>query len=271
MVDKNFINKHLKALKDCVKNASYEIMEIYQGERFYQEEKLDGSPLTLADTRSNEVILNALKEISSEIPIISEETFNEKHLCSLSETYWLVDPLDGTKEFINKTDEFTVNIALIKNKKVVFGIVAAPVSGRTWIGSVFDNNSYDEENFNKNIRIVMSKSHKSENDKAFLQFLNNKEYTFEVVEKGSSLKLCTLADNDADIYPRFGPTSEWDIAAAHAVLSSHGGSVIKINDNEELDYAKESSILNPYFIAFRNNALKNEFLPALGDFFKKLV
>ena len=172
---------------------------------------------------------------------------------------------------INKTDEFTVNIALINNKKAVFGIVAAPVSGRTWIGSVFDNNSYDEENFNKNIRIVMSKSHKSENDKAFLQFLNNKEYTFEVVEKGSSLKLCTLADNDADIYPRFGPTSEWDIAAAHAVLSSHGGSVIKINDNEELDYAKESSILNPYFIAFRNNALKNEFLPVLGDFFKKLV
>ena len=271
MVDKRFINKHLRAIKDCVKNASYEIMGIYQSDEFYHEEKLDGSPLTLADTKSNEAILSALKEISPEIPIISEETFNEKHLSSLSETYWLVDPLDGTKEFINKTDEFTVNIALINNKKAVFGIVAAPVSGRTWIGSVFDNNSYDEKNFNKNIRIVMSKSHKSENDKAFLQLLNNKGYMCEVLEKGSSLKLCSLADNDADIYPRFGPTSEWDIAAAHAVLSSYGGSIIKINDNKELNYAKESSILNPYFIAFRNNSLKNEFLPVLRDFFKKLV
>jgi 3''-Phosphoadenosine 5''-phosphosulfate (PAPS) 3''-phosphatase len=94
---------------------------------------------------------------------------------------------------------------------------------------------------------------------------------YEIIEKGSSLKLCSLADNEADIYPRFGPTSEWDIAAAHAVLNQKGGSVIKIGDYEELAYAKEDSILNPYFIAFRNDSIKSDFLPVLGDFFKKLV
>ena len=271
MIDKTFINKHIQILEDCVKNASNEIIEIYQSDEFGHEKKLDGSPLTLADTKSNEVILEALKKISTDIPIISEETFNEDYLKSLSKTYWLVDPLDGTKEFINKTDEFTVNIALIDNKKVIFGIVAAPVSGKIWTGSVFYNNDNEESNAVEKIRIVMSKSHKSDNDIAFLEFLNHKGYAHEVIEKGSSLKLCSLADNDADIYPRFGPTSEWDIAAAHAVLSSYGGSVVKIKDNEELNYAKESSILNPHFIAFRNNALKSKFLPVLGDFFKKLV
>jgi 3''-Phosphoadenosine 5''-phosphosulfate (PAPS) 3''-phosphatase len=202
--------------------------------------------------------------------VISEENFSEQDLKNLSKTYWLVDPLDGTKEFINKTDDFTVNIAMINNKKSIFGIVAAPVSGKIWYGSIFDNNDNDSIPVKK-LRIVMSKSHKSDNDRVFLEFLNNNNIDYEIIEKGSSLKLCSLADNDADIYPRFGPTSEWDIAAAHAVLSSYGGSIVKVKDNEELNYSKESSILNPYFIAFRNNSLKSEFLPILGDFFKKLV
>ncbi len=202
--------------------------------------------------------------------MISEENFSEQDLKNLSKTYWLVDPLDGTKEFINKTDDFTVNIAMINNKKSIFGIVAAPVSGKIWYGSIFDNNDNDSIPVKK-LRIVMSKSHKSDNDRVFLEFLNNNNIDYEIIEKGSSLKLCSLADNDADIYPRFGPTSEWDIAAAHAVLSSYGGSIVKVKDNEELNYSKESSILNPYFIAFRNNSLKSEFLPILGDFFKKLV
>ena len=141
---------------------------------------------------------------------------------------------------------------------------------KIWYGSVFNNNHSDSSSLDE-LRIVMSKSHKSENDKAFLEFLNTKGYTYEVIEKGSSLKLCSLADNDADIYPRFGPTSEWDIAAAHAVLVSFGGSVISVEDERELSYAKTNSILNPYFIAFRNNAIKDEFLPVLRDFFQKLV
>ena len=270
MINKNFVDKNLSNLIDCVKSASAGIMKIYRSDYFGQEEKSDGSPLTMADTISNEIIMNALKKISPDISVVSEENFSDENLKNLDETYWLVDPLDGTKEFINKTDEFTVNIALINNKKSIFGIVAAPVTGKIWHGSIFDNNEFDNNSVRK-LRIVMSKSHKSENDRAFLEFLDSIHIKYEIIEKGSSLKLCSLADNEADVYPRFGPTSEWDIAAADAVLSSHGGSVIKIQDNKELDYAKMTSILNPYFIAVRNNSIKNDYLPLLGDFFKKLV
>ena len=272
MIDKTFIDDHLDGLKDCVRDASKAILEVYKSTDYGEINKRDGSPLTIADKNANEIILNRLNKLTPDIPIISEETFELSSLKNLNETYWLVDPLDGTKEFINKTDEFTVNIALINNKSSVFGIVAAPVSGKIWHGSMFDKETETNEisdNFTK--YIVMSKSHKNQNDENFLKFLDLNKISYEIVEKGSSLKLCSLADKEADIYPRFGPTSEWDIAAAHAVLNSHGGSVINIKNEMELEYAKESSILNPYFIAFKNNAIKNEFLPVLRDFFKKLV
>ena len=282
MIDKTFIDDHLDGLKDCVRDASKAILEVYQSTDYGEINKRDGSPLTIADKNANEIILNRLNKLTPDIPIISEETFELSSLKNLNETYWLVDPLDGTKEFINKTDEFTVNIALINNKSSVFGIVAAPVTGKIWHGSMFDKdpetntisddkelNRFDALNFTK--YIVMSKSHKNQNDENFLKFLYLNKISYEIVEKGSALKLCSLADKEADIYPRFGPTSEWDIAAAHAVLNSHGGSVINIKNEMELEYAKESSILNPYFIAFKNNAIKNEFLPVLRDFFKKLV
>ena len=270
MVSKTFFDNHLDALKECVDLASDEIMQIYNSDSFGQEEKSDGSPLTKADKKSNEIILNSLEKISMDIPIISEETFSEDLIKSLDQTYWLVDPLDGTKEFINKTGEFTVNIAMINNKKVIFGIVGAPVTGKIWHGSIFEDVQPQNDSLDK-LRIVMSKSHKSDKDKAFLNYIESKNIDYEIIEKGSSLKLCSLADNEADIYPRFGPTSEWDIAAAQAVLNQKGGSVIKIDDYDELAYAKEDSILNPFFIAFRNNSTKNDFLPVLGDFLKKLV
>ena len=270
MVNEHFITEHITTLKSCVIDASKEIMDVYESDNFGEINKSDGSPLTLADKRANELILERLKSISSSIPVISEETFNQDCLSNLEDVYWLVDPLDGTKEFINKTNEFTVNIALIENKRAVFGIVGAPVMNKIWYGSVFNNNHSDSSSLDE-LRIVMSKSHKSENDKAFLLFLEKKDIKYKIIEKGSSLKLCSLADSNADIYPRFGPTSEWDIAAAHAVLSSFGGSVISTEDERELSYAKTNSILNPYFIAFRNNAIKDEFLPVLRDFFQKLV
>ena len=271
MVGKNFFDDNLENLKECVKLASNEIMNIYNSDDFGQEKKLDGSPLTLADKRANKVILNSLKEISSDISIISEETFNESDIKTLNKTYWLVDPLDGTKEFINKTGEFTVNIALINNMRPLFGIVAAPLTGKIWHGSIFDKKELSVAKSKKVLSIVMSKSHKSDNDLQFLEYLESKDVNYEILEKGSSLKICSLYDNKADIYPRFGPTSEWDIAAAHAVLSSAGGSIIGLPNMEELAYAKKSSILNPYFIAFRNEAIKGDFLPLLGDFIKKLV
>ena len=270
MIDKTFIDSHLDGLKECVVDASKAILDVYESSDFGEINKKDGSPLTIADKNANEIILNRLNQLTPDIPIISEETFELSSLNNLNETYWLVDPLDGTKEFINMTDEFTVNIALINDKSSVFGIVAAPVTGKIWHGSKFDRETKIDAG-SDNIRIVMSKSHKNENDEKFLEFLDMNKVSYQIVEKGSSLKLCSLADNEADIYPRFGPTSEWDIAAAHAVLASYGGCVVKVEDNEELNYAKESSILNPYFIAFRNNALKSEFLPVLRDFFKKLV
>ena len=270
MIDKIFFDNHLEDLKECVNLASDEIMQIYNSDSFEQEEKSDGSPLTKADKKSNEIILNSLEKISKDISIISEETFSEELIKSLDQTYWLVDPLDGTKEFINKTGEFTVNIAMINNKKVIFGIVGEPVTRKIWHGSIFGD-VQSQNDSTKKLRIVMSKSHKSDKDKAFLNYIESKNIGYEIIEKGSSLKLCSLADNEADIYPRFGPTSEWDIAAAHAVLNQKGGSVIKIEDYDELAYAKEDSILNPYFIAFRNNLIKSDFLPLLGDFLKKLV
>ena len=269
-VDKNFIEEIIDPVKECVSQASNEVMKIYRSDNFEVIDKSDGSPLTKADKKANEVIIENLKKITPTIPIITEEIFHENMLEELDNLYWLIDPLDGTKEFINKTDEFTVNIALIKNSKSIFGIVGAPVSNKVWHGSIFDENI--SNNSDQDIlRIVMSKSHKNVNDKKFLNFLKSLDINFEIIEKGSSLKLCCLADNTADIYPRFGPTSEWDIAAAHAVLNSFGGSVIDIKNHDELKYSKKTSILNPFFIGFRNSVIKNDFLPLLGDFLKKLV
>jgi 3'(2'), 5'-bisphosphate nucleotidase len=241
-IDKNFIEEITDPLKECVSQASNEVMKIYRSDNFEVIDKSDGSPLTKADKKANEVIIENLKKITPTIPIITEEIFHESMLEKLDNLYWLVDPLDGTKEFINKTDEFTVNIALIQNSKSIFGIVGAPASSKLWYGSIFDEN-----------------------------FLKSLDINFKIIEKGSSLKLCCLADNTADIYPRFGPTSEWDIAAAHAVLNSFGGSVIDIKNNNELKYSKKTSILNPFFMGFRNIVIKNDFLPLLDDFLKKLV
>ena len=119
-IDTEYIVQHLAPLKDCVIDASKEIMDVYLSDDFGEINKSDGSPLTLADERANQIIIDRLKSISPSIPIISEETFNKESLLNLEDVYWLVDPLDGTKEFVNKTDEFTVNIALIESKKSVF-------------------------------------------------------------------------------------------------------------------------------------------------------
>ena len=268
--NKEFANQIIDDLINCVNAASKEIMQIYNSDNFETSDKADGSPLTLADKASNQIITEGLRKVTPDIAVISEETFEDTILKELPNLYWLVDPLDGTREFINKNDEFTVNIALIEDRKPVFGIVAAPVFEKCWHGSIFDN-YHSDKSIPDVLRIVMSKSHKSDNDKSFLNYLNEKGVNYKIIEKGSSLKLCAIADNEADIYPRFGPTSEWDIAAAHSVLSAYGGCVLKVDDFSDLSYAKKESILNPYFICMRNNSIKDAFLPILGDFLKKLV
>ena len=268
-IDSNFLESLYQPLRAVVKDASKAIMEIYHKDSYELIEKSDGSPVTEADNNANKIILDSLKKISPNISVVSEETYDKSSEIP-KEPYWLIDPLDGTKEFINKSNDFTVNIALIENKVSIFGTICAPTSRQIWQGSKFDdfNNAND---IPETLRIVMSKSHQTEMDKEFLNHLKINHISFEIIERGSSLKLCALSDNKADIYPRFGPTSEWDIAAGHAILSSNGGHVCQILNEHSLDYSKDETILNPAFAAFRNTSLKNYYLPLLSEFYKKLV
>ena len=268
-IDARFLQSLNQPLKKIVQDAANEIMDVYRKDEFESEIKSDGSPVTEADNNANKIIVSALKEIAPNIPIVSEETYKKES--DIPKTpYWLVDPLDGTREFLNKSKDFTVNIALIENTDSIFGIICAPASGKIWLGSKF-NISSCEETSTDSLRIVMSKSHQTDKDKMFLDYLNSLNVSYEIIEKGSSLKLCALADNKADIYPRFGPTSEWDIAAGHAILNAHGGNISQMANTKDLRYSKEESILNPAFVAFRNKAIKDRYLPILSEFYKKLV
>ena len=268
-VDAEFIQNLNEPLKKIVQDAGNAIMEVYKKDDFESAIKSDGSPVTEADNNANKIIIDALKEITPKVPIVSEETYKKES--DIPKTpYWLVDPLDGTREFLNKSKDFTVNIALIENTDSIFGIICAPASGKTWLGSKF-NISSNEETIPDSLRIVMSKSHQTDKDKMFLDYLNSLNVSYEIIEKGSSLKLCALADNKADIYPRFGPTSEWDIAAGHAILNAYGGNISQMANTKDLRYSKEESILNPAFVAFRNKAIKDQYLPILSEFYKKLV
>jgi 3'(2'), 5'-bisphosphate nucleotidase len=268
-IDAGFLESLNQPLKKIVQDAANAIMDVYRKDEFESEIKSDGSPVTEADNNANKIIVDALKEITPNVPIVSEETY-KKELDAPSIPYWLVDPLDGTREFLNKSEDFTVNIALIENTKAIFGIICAPISTQIWLGSKF-NISRNEETIPDSLRIVMSKSHQTDKDKMFLDYLNSLNVSYEIIEKGSSLKLCALADNKADIYPRFGPTSEWDIAAGHAILNAYGGSISQMANTEDLRYSKEESILNPAFAAFRNEAIKDQYSPILSEFYKKLV
>ena len=268
-IDAELLESLYEPLKKIVQDAANAIIDVYKKDEFDSEIKSDGSPVTEADNNANKIIIDALKEIAPSIPIVSEETY-KKELDTPNIPYWLVDPLDGTREFLNKSKDFTVNIALIENTKAIFGIICAPISTQIWLGSKF-NISCNEETLPDSLRIVMSKSHQTDQDKMFLDYLNSLKVSYEIIEKGSSLKLCALADNKADIYPRFGPTSEWDIAAGHAILHANGGSIYQMANKEALRYSKEESILNPPFVAFRNKAIKDQYLPILSEFYKKLV
>ena len=268
-IDAGFLQSLNQPLKKIVQDAANAIMDVYRKDEVESGIKSDGSPVTEADNNANKIIVSALKEITPNIPIVSEETY-KKELDVPNIPYWLVDPLDGTREFLNKSKDFTVNIALIENTKAIFGIICAPISTQIWLGSKF-NSSSNEETIPDSLRIVMSKSHQTNKDKMFLDYLNSLNVSYEIIEKGSSLKLFALADSKADIYPRFGPTSEWDIAAGHAILDACGGSISQMANAEDLKYSKEESILNPAFAAFRNEAIKTQYLPILSEFYKKLV
>ena len=246
----------LKNLIDISRKAGVEILDVYSNS-FEITLKEDLSPLTDADRRSNEVIITTLESLYPEIPILSEEgkevNFSERKGWNL---FWLIDPLDGTKEFIKRNGEFTVNIALIKNQLPIAGIVYAPTIKTFWYGAegigsykLIENSEAKrikvEENTDSPIRIVSSRSHPSAKLESYL----NRFSDYEILNMGSSLKICLIADSSAHIYPRLGPTMEWDSGAGHAVLKFAGGELINRETSEELIYNKEI-LKNPDFICY---------------------
>lgn len=246
------IKKYIPLIIDAARDAGIKILEVYNSEDFGVEEKGDHSPLTKADQLAHETIVEKLKE--TELPILSEEgakiPYEERKEW---EYFWMVDPLDGTKEFIKKNGEFTVNIALIHNQKPILGVVYAPVLDKLYFGGegigAFKSENMDPqvelkiiENENGAKRIVASRSHLNEETKKYIEQYKNAE----TVSMGSSLKFMLIADSEADIYPRFAPTMEWDTAAANAVLRGLNIEVINMDDNMPLRYNKEN-LLNPNF------------------------
>ena len=271
MLSKN-LEPIIPQLEELTRSLFPEILKIYRNPRSRAQEKKDGSPVTAADMHAHKVIVKFLKKQFPDIPIVSEESFKQKNYKPEKE-FWIIDPIDGTKEFVNKSDEFTTNIALIQNGKPVLGVVGAPAFNQVWSGIANQTmNKKKTDNKNRSIlRIVTSKSHRTVIDIAFLNFLDKKGKRLKIISKGSSLKICALVDKTADIYPRFGPTSEWDIAAADAVLQSRGGGIFQIDNHKPLEYGKKDSILNPMFVAISNLNEKRTILSLIGGFSKNLI
>lgn len=255
---KQLISKKIKNdVIDLAKLAGQKIMEIYQQD-FSIFEKKDRSPLTEADLISHQTITKKLSEITPSIPVLSEESTSEELLNRINwKTYWLIDPLDGTKEFIKKNGEFTVNIALIDSHTSVFGVVYAPAVNTTYYGGK-EIGSFKQVGKKESIKIqtkkkvsgpmkiVGSRSHQSKDFKKFIQDYPNAE----IIPMGSSLKICLVAEGEADLYPRIGPTSEWDTAAAQAILEGAGGKLENFKSGTTLGYnLNKNTLLNPFFLA----------------------
>ncbi len=246
----------IEPVRQIARQAGRRILDIYESD-YAVEQKDDESPLTEADLAAHKTIVEGLSKLTPEWPILSEESsnipFSERSGWS---QYWLVDPLDGTKEFISRNGEFTVNIALIREHEAVLGVVHVPVQ---------DIDYYGEESTGAFVqypgcapqpirvgpftsgsaRVVGSRSHRGNSLDNFLAKLGE----HELVSMGSSLKICLVAEGKADVYPRLGPTSEWDTAAAHAVVTCAGGNVVDV-DGSPLRYNTKDEFLNPFFIVY---------------------
>ncbi|MDO9254549.1 MAG: 3'(2'),5'-bisphosphate nucleotidase CysQ [Bacteroidales bacterium] len=249
--------------------AGKAIMDIYQ-HPFEVEYKSDNSPVTIADETAHKIIAKGLSETG--LPILSEEGAQTSYEIRENwKEFWLVDPLDGTKEFIKKNGDFTVNIALISNMQPIFGVVYAPVPGFIYWGSEFGSfrlnlnqiSDIDFENFPsletlaeklpcisrpEGYLVLGSRSHMNSETESYISNLKIAHPDLSFISRGSSLKFCTLAEGGADVYPRFGPTMEWDTAAGHAVARFAGCSVNQFENGLVVEYNKHS-LLNPNFIA----------------------
>jgi len=243
----------LQRLVGIARAAGEEILKVYDSD-FDVVRKDDGSPLTLADQHANAVIEAGLEQLQPVLPIVSEESERPPHeVRNEWRHYWLVDPLDGTKEFTKRNGEFTVNIALIADGEPIMGVVHVPVTGVTYYASheagAFKQTG-DGEAEPISVRgydggkavVVASRSHLNPLMHEFFEQLDD----YETLSMGSSLKLCLVAEGKADVYPRLGPTSEWDTGAAHCVVNCAGGKVTDL-DGAHLQYNK-TDILNPWFV-----------------------
>ena len=246
--------------------AGAKILQVYSSADFNVEFKGDQSPITLADRMAHEQIIQTLK--STKLPVLSEEgihlSFQERKKWEL---FWLVDPLDGTKEFIKRNGDFTVNIALIEKNYAIAGVIYVPVTGELFVGIAgigawkiinpssecsfaslklsgtqlpLKTNSHD-------FTVAASRSHINIETEAYIEELRKKHSSIKLLNRGSSLKICMVAEGTVDVYPRFGPTMEWDTAAGHAIVKAAGKNIFHTDKNEELTYNKEN-LLNPFFI-----------------------
>ncbi len=249
------LNALLPEVTRIAREAGDRILEIYNTD-FKVEHKDDKSPLTAADLAAHNAIVAGLAALTPDIPVLSEESreiaYAERRDWN---PLWIVDPLDGTKEFVKRNGEFTVNIALIQDHVPVLGVVHVPVKAvdycgakgvgaHKWEGGEMRPISVST-NYDGPARVVGSRSHRGPDMDAYLKRLG----AHEVVPMGSSLKFCIVAEGNADVYPRLGPTSEWDTAAAQAVVECAGGRVVKAN-GETLSYNAREEILNPYFFVY---------------------
>ena len=251
--------------------AGKAIMDVYSSNDFEINLKSDKSPLTIADKISHNIIIDNLKK--TEIPVLSEEGKNISYDIRKNwEYFWMVDPLDGTKEFISRNGEFTVNIALIKKTRPVMGVIYVPfleelffasegkgaykIPGITGIKDLeagldklltLRGSKLPKQAKVKQFTVVGSRSHMNKETEEYISELKLKHGNIRIVSKGSSLKFCLIAEGIADIYPRFGPTMEWDTAAGQAIAQESGKIVVKHNSEQEMDYNKKD-LLNPWFI-----------------------
>nr|WP_246050157.1 3'(2'),5'-bisphosphate nucleotidase CysQ [Aquibacillus sediminis] len=267
MSNVNFIELLQVSLK-----AGQEILDVY-AQDFDVAFKEDDSPLTEADQRADQAIRTGLQAISADIPILSEEGRDIPYAERQDwDRFWLVDPLDGTKEFVKKNGEFTVNIALIEGNFPLMGAIYAPVLDVFYFGKVGDG-AYKLEQASKvsitseaqlkdksirlpekasssAVNIVASRSHMSNDTEAFIDRIKQKHEKVEVVSAGSSLKFCLVAEGKATYYPRFAPTMEWDTGAGQAIVEASGGKVTRHDDGERFDYNREN-LKNGWFLVER--------------------
>jgi 3'(2'),5'-bisphosphate nucleotidase len=253
----------LNVLVEAALEAGEAILQVYADEDFGARAKLDGSPVTEADARAEAIILDRLKAAFPDIPVVAEEAAAAGDIPATAERFFLVDPLDGTREFLNRNGDFTVNIALVEDGRPTVGVVYAPAHGELYAGAEGEGARFARVAGGKpgewravSVRetpealdVVASRSHLSEETKAFI----DRFPVAEMVSAGSSLKFCKVACGAADLYPRLGRTMEWDTAAGDAVLRAAGGSVRTL-DGRPLTYGKrgqadDADFANPWFVA----------------------